>query len=160
LPGEDGDSAAGIQVYDTAGVGRNGQSIPAGGVEVFGDEVHFSKTNPDPDDGGDGDEDNDTGTGYEFEYSNLTFGSTILDTGEKTDVQATVQAPTLFGRSEAVQLFEDGTVIDTKYIALAPGESKTVTFEYSNQDVGVYDVGIGPLGPTPVSVTLPGVTPV
>lgn len=155
LEDEDGRSVAGIQVYESGGLGRNGQEIPAGGVEVYGQEVHFSQSDPDADDEDDGDEDEDTGTTYRFAYSDLEVSDNLPIPRQTITVSCRVTNDAGRARAETVQFYEDGDVIGSEYVSLVALDTTTVEFEWSSEEYKSVELGIGPLPPETVTVTHP-----
>ena len=143
LTDDDGDPVAGIKVYESAGVGTNGQSIPAGGVEVFGDEVYFSKSTPfeEPDE--------------DFEYANLQVSNTTPVPGQTITVSATVSNPSSDWQAEIVQFFEDGDVYSSSFVTVPGNDSTTVEFEWSSSEYKSVELTIGPLPPETVTVIHP-----
>jgi len=157
LTDEDGRSVAGIQVYESGGLGRDGQSIPQGGVEVYGREVHFSQADPDVDDEDPGDEDDDTGTTYEFSYSSLEVSNTTPTPNETITISASVSNATSRTRAESVSLYVDDEEYDSEYVTLGAVDSTTVEFTWSSPDYVSVEVGIGPLPTQTVSVIHPAI---
>lgn len=150
----DGKPAAGFKVYETGGIGRDGQYIPQGGVEVWGQEVHFSQAAASTDDEAPGD--TDGGTTYEFSYSELDISNTTPTPYETVTVSAKVTNTSSRNRGESVQLFVDGTVYDSKFVSVGPADFKTVEFTWSSSEYVSVEIGIGPLTPETVTVVHPG----
>lgn len=154
LVDEDGFPAAGIKVFESAGLGREGQLIPSGGVEVFGNEVYFSEVEPVVDVDDPGDEVDDTT--YQFDYSNLEIEPTTTPTpGQTITVSAVVSNPSSFSRSESVQLRVDDEVDSSEFVLLPAQEATSVEFEWSSADYVSVDITIGPLDPITVTVVHP-----
>lgn len=151
---EDGTPAAGFKVYESGGVGRDGQYIPQGGVEVWGREVHFSQSGASEDNEDPGDTDGDTT--YEFSYSELDISNTTPIPYEDITISAKVTNDSTRYRAESVQLLVDGEVYASKYVSVPPGDFKTVEFMWSSAEYVTVDMGIGPLSPETVSVSHPG----
>lgn len=159
LTDEDGQSVAGIQLYESGGLGRDGQSIPEGGVEIYGQEVHFSQATPDVDDEDPGDKDDDTGTTYQFAYSDLEFDPDRTPTPNQTvTVSAQVTNDAARPRAESVALYVDGEEYASEYVSLTALDITTVEFEWSHPDYDSFEIGIGPLTPETVTVIHPGIT--
>jgi len=153
---EDGDGkpAAGFKVYETGGVGRDGQYIPQGGVEAWGKEIHFSKSGASTDDEAPGETDGDTT--YQFSYSNLQFSNKTPVPYEDVTVSCTVSNPSSTPRAESVQLFVDGEVYGSDFVSLGAVDSQTVEFTWSSSEYVSVDIGIGPLTPETIPVVHPG----
>lgn len=138
---ESGTSAAGIKFHETAGVTRNGVSVPAGTTEVFGREVHFSQAEA-PEDG-------DSHGSGNISFSNLRSDPAENETVLLSDT-VTIKADVTNGKSISsrivVSLIEDGAQIDSKQVSLSSGETRTVSFDvtyysphhhtYSIEDTG------------------------
>lgn len=132
----------GIQVYPSGGTGRNGQSIPANGVEVYGTEVHFSQS------GASG-----TTTGSaSFSVTNLSIddadGSIAVGTG--VDISATIENTGSARGSKTLTLTEDGQAISVKTVTLSPADTTTVTFSVSKSNYVCNDYSINGTGPIEV----------
>jgi len=142
LKTEDGESAAGIQVYEEGGVGRSGQSIPAGGVEVYGTEVHFSQSTAVGSEQTPAEDQSDN----PITYSNLSVSNTTPVPYEDIDVSATVTNNTSIpGFGVVPELVVDGSVEKTKTITVPANSSTTVTFtiefvEYESHEVTINDL--------------------
>ena len=150
---EDGNPAAGFKVYDSAGVGRNGQSIPEGGVEIYGREVYFSSSFASPDTDDPGDEDDETT--YQFSYSNLEVSNTTPIPDQTITVSCSVTNASSRNRGETVQLYVDDEVDDSTFVSLGPVDTTTVEFEWSSPDYKTVEIGIASLPPVNVTVTHP-----
>lgn len=155
LTTEDGQSAAGIQVYEEGGVGRAGQSIPAGGVEVYGTEVHFSQsaatggTQTPPED------ESDT----PITYSNLTISETLPVAGETITISADVTNNTNFpGIGVVAELIVDDSVVDTKTVEVPANSTTSVSFQRSFDIYTSNEVQIGDTTPQTVTVVHPNLT--
>lgn len=155
---EDGRSVAGIQVYESGGLGRDGQEIPEGGVEIYGQEVHFSQSTADVDDEDPGDEDGDTGTTYQFAYSDLEVSNTTPVPHETITISAQVTNDASRARAESVGLYVDGEEYASEYVSLTALDVTTVEFEWSHPDYDSFEIRIGPLAPETVTVIHPGLT--
>jgi len=146
-----GSSAAGVRVFNEAGVGRSGQEIPAGGVELFGTEVHFSQTDTvRPTD------DESAGTNPPVAFSNLTLSKTTVATGETFQISADVANNTTFEKTVTVEFIVDETVANRQTVVIQDGGSETVTFDEFIDEVGTFDVTVGPLSAKQITVAPPG----
>jgi len=153
ITNEVGRSAAGIKVYESAGVGRNGQEIPQGGTEIWGKEVYISESVADPDNDDPGDSDGETT--FEFQYSNLTVSDTAVEVAETLTVECDIENISSQTRQETVQLYIDDIVRDAKASRLRSGQGATVSFEIDFTEYGQYEVTIGPLSPKTITVIHP-----
>lgn len=146
---ESGDvSAAGVEVHDTDGTTRDGVQIPAGGIEIFGREVHFSQT---------GNTKTGTGTGTSgSSFSGpVTFvtdfktksGDKVFDKYETVTFEVTIENRSSYEETATITLFEDGSQYESIRLgtynstrpALSPGETRTVEFDVSRSDIGCHD---------------------
>jgi hypothetical protein len=146
---DSGLSAAGVKLYNEAGVGRGGQSIPAGGVEIYGKQIHFSQTltvQDDPDDGG-------GGVAEPITYANMTGPTGAFSPDGPYTYTADVTNNTSFTGSVVVDFIKDGVVQKSQTVTLAGGEEKVVSFDYYFFNVGEFEFSIGPLDPITTSVT-------
>lgn len=145
-------SAGGIKVYEEDGVGRSGQSIPAGGVEVYGKEIHFSqsgavKETPDE----------SAGVSDPVVWDNLNVTPNLPNPGETITVEADVTNNTGLTANTVAQLLVDGSVAKTRERPIPANATKTITFEETVADivpetVGTFDIGIAKAGTESVSV--------
>lgn len=130
----DGTAAAGIKVYENAGVSKAGIQVPQGAVEIFGREVHFSQSDAAKGDPGD------------INWSNLrTVESTPVDVGESVTIQADGSNSTGQDLSVTVQLVQQGSVIDSQDVTIDDGETKTVEFVVVKDRQVCYNYTIGGL---------------
>lgn len=150
---DDGLSAGGIKVYEEAGVGRSGQSIPAGGVEVYGAEVHFSETTNVQET-----KDESAGTEEPIVWDNLSVSPTGVRIGDIVTVEADVTNNTGFVGNVVAELILDGEVIDTKTRELEGNTTITVSFEYTAgaDGTGTFDIGISKAGTDEIQVIYGG----
>lgn len=153
---ESGLSAAGIKVYEESGIGRSGQSIPAGGVEVYGAEVHFSQSAAVQDTA-----DESAGGQTPIEYSNLSVSPTGLQQGDTITVSADITNNTTYNAPVVAELIVDGSVEVNKTVEVSGGSTETVTFEEVVgglvPSTGTFDFTIGPLSPVSVTVAYGGI---
>lgn len=149
---DDGQSAAGIKVYNEAGTGRNGQAIPAGGVEVFGTEVHFSEVTNLQDT-----KEESAGSNDVISYANLSVSTTSTTVNSIVTVDADVTNNTSFQiPSTTVELIVDSTVITTKEVGISANGTVNVSFDWVPTTTGVKAVAIGDLTPIDVTVEYSG----
>jgi len=156
LKTEDGLSIGGVQVYEEGGIGRAGQSIAAGGVEVYGTEVHFSQSAAV---GGEQTPAEDQ-SANPITYSNLSVSDTTPVPFEDIDVSATVTNNTnIPGFGVVAELQVDGEVRSKKTITVPANSSTTVTFTTDFSEYASYEVTIGDLSPETVVVIHPNLIP-
>jgi hypothetical protein len=141
----EGGSVAGIRLHENGGTTYDGVSVPAGAVEVYGTEVHFSQKG-------------DAVTGSaNFIYSNLTVSNTTPVKGEQITISADIQnTGSNWGEAHAT-LKEDGTVVSTKSVAVLSGQTETVSFDRTYHELTSVDVTIDGLSPVTVQVISGGV---
>lgn len=65
-----------------------------------------------------------------------------VDVGESVEVRATVTNDGDAAESASIALEVGGVVVDTQAVALDPGESTTVTFEWTPTSPGSYDIAV------------------
>jgi len=153
---DSGLSAAGIKVYEESGVGRSGQSISAGGVEVYGKEVHFSQTSSVRDT-----PDESAGTEEPVVWHNLSVEPTGLQTGDTITVEADVTNNTGYIGNVVGELIVDGSVELKKTRELTANTTITITFEEVVGGIipdasGTFDIGISKAGTESVTVAYGG----
>lgn len=136
----DGQQLAGVKFYESDGVTRDGVSVPAGSVEVFGKEVHFSQTT------------GSTGSSASFSFSNLSVSNTNPNRGESVDISATVTNNGGVDGTAYAGLTEDGSVVDSKGVIVDANSSKTVTFTRTYNEYQQVDVSIQNLSPITITV--------
>ncbi|MDY7082259.1 MAG: PGF-pre-PGF domain-containing protein [Halobacteria archaeon] len=78
-----------------------------------------------------------------FELSNVQLGQNTIHEGESVDVTATVENTGTVAGGYSASLKVDGSTVDTQTVNVKPGRSKKVTFTYTFDQIGVYEVGIG-----------------
>lgn len=149
LEDEDGRSAAGVKFYEESGIGRDGQRIPQGGVEVYGTQVHFSQTDevriPAEDQ-----------SDEPITYTNLEVSNTLPTPHEIIVVSATVTNSTgIQGLTVEVPFEIDGEVVESEDAVIDANESEDVEFTHQFSEYGGYDVTIGDLPDERVVVTHP-----
>jgi len=150
---DSGLAASGIKVYEESGIGRGGQSIPAGGVEVYGQEVHFSQTGTVRET-----EDESAGTSDSITWSNLSVSPTGVRIGDIVDISADITNNTTFTGRVVAELIVDGSVNETKTVKVEGNTTETVTFEYTagEDGTGTFAISVGPLSPIDVTVIYGG----
>lgn len=138
-----GNSAAGIKVFDSAGVTRDGVDVPAGAVEVFGTEVHFSKT----DNTTDGSVDPGT-----ISYSNLRTDDSddVVDVGQSITISADVENTHDSEQQISTALTEDGFVIRAESFRVQANSNRTISFTVTKDEYVCHDYQIAGLSPITV----------
>jgi len=153
LKTQDGQSIAGVQVYEEAGVGRAGQEIPAGGVEIYGTNVHFSQSST----VGNEQEPAEDQSPNPITYSNLSVSNTTPVPYEDIDVSADVTNNTnIPGFGVVPELIVDGSVEKTKTITVDANSTTSVTFTIQFTEYESHEVTINDLSPETVVVVHPG----
>jgi len=150
---DNGLAAAGMKVYEESGVGRSGQSIPAGGVEIYGKEIHFSQSSAVRDT-----KDESSGADDAIEYSNLSVSPTGIRVGDTVTVEADLDHNTPFAGSVVADFIVDGNTRESKTIQLTGNDNKTVSFEYTagEDGTGTFALAIEDLDPVDVTVIYGG----
>lgn len=87
-----------------------------------------------------------------FETSDARVREEEVRVGESTRVDVTVENVGDEAGETTVELVVGGTVVDSRTVELEPGESTTVTFEWTFRQPGVFQVGAGGLGAGEVTV--------
>lgn len=143
-----GQSVAGIRTFDTAGVTKDGVSVPAGATEVYGAEIHFSQTGFDHFD-----------TQPET-FSNLTTddADNVLTIGSTVTISADVTNPNSFGIKAVAVLNEDGSTIDSDTVVLAASQTKTVSFQVRKDEYVCHDYAIADLSAVTICWAPAGIT--
>lgn len=142
----DGQPSAGIKVHEEDGITRAGDPIEAGGVEVFGREVHFAQTGPIEQSGE-----------PSISYSNLTISDTTPYLNQSVDISADVSNTSAYGGSVVAELIVDSAIWKAQTIELGGNTTKTVTFTTPFTDYDEYEVKIGPLPSQTVTVQHDGI---
>lgn len=123
---EDGAELAAIKVHDDGGISRNGEVLPEGTVEIIGQRIEFSQSDPPRAEDGDITVDNFT-TDAEDEdnvVDNLTF----------VEMSADVENTNSGNRRVTVSLTKDGDVVDEKTLDVDANSTETVSFLQSGSD--------------------------
>lgn len=136
---ESGEDIAGVRVHDTTGVTKNGDTVPAGSVEVFGRQVHFSQSDEARQGAGTG------GT----EDPNIVFRNiavnptTTPNIGAEITVSAEVKNDTSYTETVIAPLKENGTVTDSQTLELMGNEIQEVSFTLEKPTNQLVTVKIG-----------------
>jgi len=155
LKTQDGQSIAGVQVYEEGGVGRAGQSIPAGGVEIYGTNVHFSQSSSV---GGEQEPAEDQ-SANPITYANLSVTPDLPAPYEDITVSADVTNNTnIPGFGVVAELIVDGSVEKTKTITVDANSTTQVSFTIQFDIYEAHEVTIADLPPESVVVVHPNLT--
>lgn len=140
----EGDKVAGVKFFDNDGYTKDGVFAPAGSVEVFGNEIHFSQTGA------------PEAAEADISYSNLTISDTLPIPYERIDISADISNNGGSRGSVYAPLIEDGNVVDRQKVSVAAGDTETVTFTRYYTEYESIEVGIQDLGPQTVTVVPSG----
>lgn len=126
--------AAGVRVHDQAGSTFDNVQVPAGTVEVFGQEVHISEQNA-------------PSTQSNVNYSNLDVrdSDNVVDIGESLDIAADVENTNSTSVDVEVPYLEDGSVEDRKTVNIPANTTETVVFTVTHNSYICVDASIGDL---------------
>lgn len=128
----DGDRAAGIRTFEDDGITRDGINVPAGAVEVFGREVHFSQTGSVKTGDGTGSTGDDGTAGANLftvsNFSNDASNNEVLP-GEVVTFSADITNNGAYEEMFVATFIEDGTKIQSRTLRLNPGQTKPVSFD-------------------------------
>ena len=132
LSTETGESAAGIRVFEQAGVTYDGVSVQPGAVEVFGNEVHFSNTGPSKASVG-----FRGSAGQLIEIGNLRASGDDITIGESVDITVDIENNGRYTEKIGVSLFASdyGSVRDT-IVVVGPRGQTSHTFTVLRQYPG------------------------
>lgn len=126
----------------TIGVSINTREAPTGTetftvvVETSDDDESAEPTDPAP-----------------LEVTNATVDRTAIEAGERVTASATVTNPHDETAAGTVDFAVGGAVVADRYVELAPGEERTVTFEWLFERSGEYAVSVGGESAGTVSVS-------
>jgi hypothetical protein len=133
---EDGqNNNAGIRFHSEAGITKEGVSVPAGTVEIFGPEVHFSQT------GATADEDPDKSS--LFSYSNMDVSDSSVLLGDTPTVSVDLTNNGSYQENFLPVLLVDGEVQqEGDLIKIGAGNTRELSFEFKTPDTGDFEVQI------------------
>lgn len=134
-----GGSAAGIRVIESDGRTFDGVSVPAGTVEVFGNEVHFSEREP------------PSSAQPDAQFSNLEVSNDSPVTEQEVEITADVVNEGEYGTVQ-VNYREDDEIVETDAFTMDAGESASVMFERTYNIYDSVEVAINDLDPITISV--------
>ncbi|RQG92095.1 CARDB domain-containing protein [Natrarchaeobius chitinivorans] len=95
-------------------------------------------------------------TAASIEQTDLEASPTALETGETVTVTATYENVGNETGVASVEFAVDGDVVGTETVELAPSESETVSFEWTPDEPGTYDLTVDGVSAGTVEVTEPG----
>ena len=129
----DGRPAAGIRVHETAGTTYSGVDVPAGTTEVYGNRIEFSSQGSVRD-----------------SRESMNYGTISTDDANNEVVvtnpitfSVDVTNPNGYRTTADITLQEDGQVTESKNIAFAANQTKTVSFTVSKSVYTEKDFQIG-----------------
>lgn len=137
---QDGGKVAGISFYENPGVTKDGISVPAGATEVFGTEIHFSKSAP-PASSVEGD-------GSNFSVSNISTDDSdnVVNVYSSITISADVSNSSGQVQFFSANLKEDGETVQSNTIQIDPNSTKTVSFTVSKTEYVCHDYAINSSG--------------
>lgn len=138
---DDGSTVAGgIRVHNEAGVTYDGENIPAGGLELFGSEIHTSQSGA------------SSTKASSFATTNLQASNTTPDVFEDVIYTADITNNNSFEDTASAKLTENGEVVATKTVSIGGTSTKQVAFTRRYEEVQSVDVKINEAGPVEVQV--------
>lgn len=139
---------AGIRIHSEDGITRDDVAVPAGAVEVFAPEIHFSQT------GATVDEDPDKSS--VFSWSNMSASETTINPGDTITLSADLTNNGSYPENYTPALIiDDATVKTADTITVDANATQTVSFSRTFDDLGVFDVRISKSSTVQVSVVPP-----
>lgn len=119
---------AGVRIFDTKGETEDGITAPAGSVEIFGEEIHFSDT-------GGGSRDDQSG---DIVVDNISASNHSPDVGVSVTISADVtnNSNTVF--SGPLSLYEDGFEFKSNSVVVNDGESTSIEFTVTKNEPEVF----------------------
>jgi len=140
----DGEKVTGIIFHEEVGVSKDGVNVPPGTTEIIGNRIEFSQTDQ-----------IETGEPL-MSYSNLQVSETTPYTYETITISADLENIGDVSGDAYPQLKVDGEVVKAQGpIFLFNGESTTVEFEYSFEELVSVEMTIDTLESQTVSVIPP-----
>jgi len=141
---EDGRLVTGFRFHDEAGVTREGVQVPAGTVEIFGEEVHFSNTSPPVE---------EESSESLFSWANESHSPNVPNPHEPVTISADVTNNGNYAEPLVAALKVEGSVVDeSDVVKVEPGNSRTFSFTHRFDEVGFYDVQISGSATQTISV--------
>ncbi|PCR91389.1 CARDB domain-containing protein [Natrinema ejinorense] len=143
---------------DTASIGVAVDThVAQPGTETFTVTVEYADNETESGQSAGGSGGSGSSTAASIEPSSFDVSPTTVSAGETVTATATYWNVGDAAESMTTSLTVDGTVVDQRTITLAPGESRTVSFERTMEWTGAYDVGIQGAGSASVTVEGPPV---
>lgn len=142
-PGKDsnGRAVSGIRFHSTAGITKDGVSVPAGTTEIFGQEVHFSRGSASGTRNTD-DSTSDSGDKDLFSWSNVSVSDTNPKIGEVITVSGTVSSSSDYQENYLPVLMNGNNVVrQGNLIRLNPQGSQSVSLGFAFPDSGTFEIG-------------------
>jgi hypothetical protein len=131
---EDGRLVSGFRFHDESGVTREGVRVPAGTVEIFGEEIHTSNTSPPVE---------EESSGSLFSWANESYSPDVPTPYDPVTISADVTNNGSYAEPFVAALKVDGPVVDeSDLVKIGPGNTRTFEFTYRFDEVGNYDVQI------------------
>lgn len=123
---EDGQPASGVKFHETEGVSRMGHTVPAGTTEIYGNEIHMSKTGPadvtPPAEEGD------------IDFTNISASNTTPEVGETVTVSCDVVSTKSTETDVIATFLEDGARIDAKNVRVPADSTESVQFDITKDE--------------------------
>jgi len=116
-----GQAAAGVRFHETAGVTRNGVSVPAGTTEVYGKEVHFSQSSAPT-------EEEETGS---IDFKNISTSDDFPFIDETVTISVDIENTQNESADVVATFLEDGTRIDARTLRVGANSTRFISFEIS-----------------------------
>lgn len=156
LETEDGQQAAGVRTFENDGVTYDGISVPAGSVEMFGREVHFSQSGTTKSGDGSG----STGGDSVFTVDNFQTDDSddVVDIYQTITFSADITNNGSYHEFFVASLTEDGDTLNNKNLKIAPGSTRTVEFDVTKDEYFCADYKINTAGPITACWAPSGIT--
>lgn len=149
LETSDGEPVAGFRIFEQPGVTYDGVSVPAGSVEIFGQQIHFSQSEAPKSGSGSG----STGDGSTFTVNNISTDKDANTTliGETVAISADVTNNGDYTEFFSAPLIEDGEVIENENFNIESGATEEVTFLVAKEEYASHIYQIATSGEIGVS---------
>ncbi len=129
------ESNQGIRFHSEEGVTKEDVQVPAGTVEIFGPEIHFSQT------GATADEEEDKSSLFSYSNETLSDSSIFLDESATFSVDLTNNG-SYQERFLPVLVVDGEKEKEGDLIKIGPGNTRTIAFEFFPPDTGDFDLRI------------------
>lgn len=123
-------TAAGVEIHNAATTGRNGQTIPADSVEIYGKNLVFSEV-------GNGSVDD-----VDFAASNLSASTTTADIGATVTISVDITNNGVDQGTQIVGLKEDGNIVASQVVTVGASATKSITFSRAYTEFIAVDVQV------------------